>query len=128
VQSSGWKPNSQVDATMNSTPVSLGTLTADGSGAVSGQFTVPAGMETGSHTVVLTGQDPNDESRTVTIALTVSTTPVTTTPTGTNVSSGGTLAFTGSTTRNLVSIALLLIAVGCFLLGRALRERGAASG
>jgi hypothetical protein len=46
-------------------------------------------------------------------------------PTGS--SGSGSLAFTGSTTRNLVSIALLLVALGLFLLGQASRRRGAST-
>jgi hypothetical protein len=46
----------------------------------------------------------------------------TTGSTGTTGSSGN-LAFTGSSTRNLVSIALVLLAAGLFALGEASRRR-----
>ena len=129
VESTGWKASSSVAATLHSDPVSLGTLTADADGKVSGAFTVPAGTAAGAHTIELTGKDPDDADRTVSLALTVSDPPSSTTTVvvpGAGSSAGGPkLAFTGSGTRNLASIALFLIALGLFLLGRQERRRAA---
>jgi hypothetical protein len=125
VNSNGWKASSQVNAVLHSDPVTLGALTASASGVVNGQFSVPAGTPAGSHTVELTGTDPQDAARTVAIPVTVSTTtaPTTTAPTTGAPTTGGTLAFTGSSTRDLASVGLLLLAVGLFLLGRVSRRR-----
>jgi hypothetical protein len=81
---------------------------------------------------VLTGTDPSDAARTVTLALTVSaSTTVAATSAGATGATGrtgtgaGSLAFTGSMTRDLLSISLLLVAVGLFVLGEASRRRAA---
>ena len=41
---------------LHSDPVDLGMITADGGGRASITFVVPPGLESGEHTVVLTGQ------------------------------------------------------------------------
>jgi hypothetical protein len=43
--------------------------------------------------------------------------------TGSGTGTGSTLAFTGGNTRNLLSLALLLMAAGLFVLGRYYRRR-----
>ena len=50
-----FDPGSKVDASFHSTPIALGTLTADSVGKVSGSFTVPNNVEPGAHKVVLSG-------------------------------------------------------------------------
>jgi hypothetical protein len=50
---SGFAPFEVVDIWLYSTPVLLGTLTADADGAISGSFTVPAGTPAGTHHIVL---------------------------------------------------------------------------
>jgi len=119
VQTDGWKSGSSVSAILHSDPVALGTLTADGSGLASARFSIPANVATGSHSVVLTGTDPSDAPRIVTIPVTVATG-------GTGIA-GQALAFTGAHARDLTSVALLLIAVGLFVLGQVARRRGASS-
>jgi hypothetical protein len=107
-------------------------LTADASGNVSGAFTIPAGTPVGAHTIVLDGSNPQSVARTVTLNVTVAagsggvtpTVPGSGTSPGTSPGGGG-LAFTGTATRNLVSVALLLVAAGLFLLGQASRRRAA---
>jgi len=119
VQTDGWKSGSSVSAILHSDPVALGTLTADGSGLASARFSIPANVATGSHSVVLTGTDPSDAPRIVTIPVTVAT--------GGSGIAGQALAFTGAHARDLTSVALLLIAVGLFVLGQVARRRGASS-
>ena len=63
VVSDGWKAGSSVSATLHSTPVSLGTLTAAADGGVNGQFTLPSSTEVGAHTIEFTGTDPHDRTR-----------------------------------------------------------------
>lgn len=56
VSGTGFTPGERVAATLRSTPVDLGTTTADAEGAVSLTFTVPADIEPGDHRVELVGQ------------------------------------------------------------------------
>ena len=53
VSGKGFRAFENVAVWLYSTPVQLGTLTADAQGAVSGSFTVPAGTSLGIHHVVL---------------------------------------------------------------------------
>ncbi|WP_448615987.1 LPXTG cell wall anchor domain-containing protein [Modestobacter sp. URMC 112] len=53
----GFKPNEQVTLTMHSTPVVLGTFTADANGVVTATFTIPAGTALSDHTFVYVGAD-----------------------------------------------------------------------
>jgi hypothetical protein len=129
-----------VQQAATTTPLDLGALTADASGKVQGQFTLPADLATGNYVIVLSGKSPNDSARTVNLNLTVSTTTGSTTTTigsatGANngssaalsptTASGPSLAITGSWSRNLASIALLSIALGLYLLSRQSRRQAA---
>jgi hypothetical protein len=123
VTSDGWKPDSQVAVSLHSTPASLGNLTADSTGKAAGAFSVPTGFDPGAHTVQLDGTGSDDAAKTVSIPITVVATTGggTTTSTGTNttttgISTGGTLPFTGADSRDLASAALLVLALGVFLL------------
>jgi hypothetical protein len=51
----GFKPGEVVTVTLHSTPQTVGTFTADASGTVRVEFTVPAGTPTGDHTLVYEG-------------------------------------------------------------------------
>ncbi|SHN86307.1 hypothetical protein SAMN05660350_03913 [Geodermatophilus obscurus] len=51
----GFKPGEVVTVTLHSTPQTMGTFTADQSGTVTVEFTVPAGTPTGDHTLVYEG-------------------------------------------------------------------------
>ncbi|MBN1093525.1 hypothetical protein JKP75_13725 [Blastococcus sp. TML/M2B] len=51
----GFKPFEVVTVTLNSTPQRVGTFTADASGTVRVEFTVPAGTPVGDHTLVYEG-------------------------------------------------------------------------
>jgi hypothetical protein len=53
---SGFAPGEQVDATLHSTPLAIGTVTADPTGAVTVHFTVPADFAIGRHELVLVGR------------------------------------------------------------------------
>ena len=52
----GSRPGETVDITLHSTPIALGTATADADGTVVGTVTIPADVEPGVHTIVLVGQ------------------------------------------------------------------------
>ncbi|MGY1754389.1 hypothetical protein [Blastococcus sp. SYSU D01042] len=51
----GFKPFELVTVTLNSTPQRVGSFTANGSGTVLVEFTVPAGTPVGDHTLVYEG-------------------------------------------------------------------------
>jgi YVTN family beta-propeller protein len=53
---SGFTPGEPVDETLHSTPVVLGSVTADGSGDVSATVTIPVDTPAGSHDLLLTGE------------------------------------------------------------------------
>lgn len=52
---SGFQPFEQVTLVMRSTPVTLGTFTADAAGVVTATVTLPATSEAGPHTLTLSG-------------------------------------------------------------------------
>jgi hypothetical protein len=97
----GFQPYEVVTVTLHSTPTRLGTFTADASGTVRIEFTVPAGTPVGDHTLVYEGDQGTyfQESFTVTAASSA---------TGTD----GDLAYTGA------SVALPLgLGAGALALG-----------
>jgi hypothetical protein len=51
----GFKPFEKVTLVLHSTPVELGTFTADANGVVTAEFTIPAGTPLGNHTLAYTG-------------------------------------------------------------------------
>ena len=51
----GFQPYEKVTLVLHSTPVTLGTFTADANGVVTAEFTVPAGTPLGNHTLAYTG-------------------------------------------------------------------------
>ena len=56
VDGEGYEPGSEVDVWLHSTPVKLGSVSADGEGRISGQYVVPASVDAGDHRVVLAGR------------------------------------------------------------------------
>jgi LPXTG-motif cell wall-anchored protein len=52
---SGFQPFEEVTLTMHSEPVVLGTFTADANGVVTAEFTLPANVAAGEHTLVYEG-------------------------------------------------------------------------
>ena len=57
---SGFQPGEQVTLVMRSTPVELGTFTADAAGVVTATVTLPASAEAGSHTLTFSGPVTGD--------------------------------------------------------------------
>ncbi len=55
VEASGFAAGEEVTVTVNSTPMLLGSVTADADGSVTYVFTVPTSLEAGAHTLVLAG-------------------------------------------------------------------------
>jgi hypothetical protein len=51
----GFQPHEMVHGVLHSTPVDLGTVQADAAGFATFTFTIPAGLESGIHSVTMTG-------------------------------------------------------------------------
>jgi hypothetical protein len=81
----GFQPYEVVTVTLHSTPTRLGTFTADASGTVRIEFTVPAGTPVGDHTLVYEGDQGTYFQESFTVAAAAS-------ATGTD----GDLAYTGA--------------------------------
>jgi hypothetical protein len=109
--------------TLESNPVTLGTLTPDATGTVTGSFTIPASVPAGNHTIVLTGTGANAQPLTQTVAFTV-TAPASgangsvgsaggtgSSPSASGTGSSGALAQTGAPLR-LFWVGLVMSAVG----------------
>lgn len=90
----GFQPHEVVTLVMHSTPVVLGTFTADANGVLTASFTLPAGATVGTHTLVYEGTVTYfQESFTVTAA-------------------GRQLAYTGTDMTVPLTLGLGLVAAG----------------
>jgi len=98
----GFKPGSVVAVDFLSTPVSIGQLTAQANGSVSGSVTIPITATAGAHTIRLTGANSDGTARVLSAAVTVS----------------NTLPRTGGNTWTTLRIAVLLLGLGMIVLGR----------
>jgi LPXTG-motif cell wall-anchored protein len=67
----GWLPGSQVDLTLFSTPVPLGTATVAADGSFTKTVTIPSSTPPGNHTIVMSGRDANGNPATQSISITV---------------------------------------------------------
>jgi hypothetical protein len=83
---------------MRSEPVVLGTFTAGADGIVRGTVRIPANATPGQHTLELSGIRAGGGTRTATATFTVT---------------GADLPRTGSDTTRVLSVALMLLGVGC---------------
>lgn len=98
----GYLPNSTVTLIAYSTPQVLTTVVTDATGSFTATVTVPAGLESGHHTLVASGVDPSGAVRYVTLPVTVS---------GGTTGSGG-LAYTGADIALPLTAGLIALAVG----------------
>jgi hypothetical protein len=80
----GFAPFEVVDIWLHSTPILLGTLTANAQGSISGSFAMPSGLPTGTHHVVLV----DEAGVSYTSAELVVTTTAALASTGADISSG----------------------------------------
>ena len=104
VSGSGYAPNSTVSVAIYSTPQVLTTVVTDASGNFTATVTVPAGLATGSHTLVASGVDSAGNVRYVNLPVTVS-------------SSGkATLAYTGADVAVPSIIGLVAVSLGAGLI------------
>ncbi|QXG74701.1 prealbumin-like fold domain-containing protein [Modestobacter sp. L9-4] len=104
----GFQPFEVVHGVLHSTPVDLGTVTADADGVATFVFTVPAGFETGEHTVSMTGATGTVKEATFTV-----------------VAAGPALAYTGTDVAPLAGLGGGLLLVGGAVLVLLRRRRAA---
>jgi len=108
---------------LNSDPVTLGSATANAAGQIVLQATIPTDTPLGSHTLVASGQAPNGQ--TLSLSLAIEVVPAQGGGTGT---SGGNLPRTGdSTSLPLAKVGLGLLAVGGVIYSIAAKRRKALS-
>jgi hypothetical protein len=67
----GFKPGSDVDVWLFSTPKHLGTSVVGANGQVSGSFTIPDDVESGAHRIAVSAKLPNGKSATFTLGVAV---------------------------------------------------------
>jgi len=106
----GFAANSNINIELRSTPVSLGSTTADDSGNFSVEVVIPPETAPGQHELAAIGVDPDGNPLTVVL-------PITVVAAGDGSSSstaggGGTLPVTGSDIGRFVGLGLGLILVG----------------
>ncbi|POH72131.1 hypothetical protein CVS27_17570 [Arthrobacter glacialis] len=115
VTGSGFTPNELVTAVIRSTPVEMGTFTADAKGNVKVSWRVPVGFALGEHTVTLTGQS-SSHAVVVPVLITAMETAVT-------VPGHDELSNTGASGLALVmAFGLLIVAAGVALVVRSRRK------
>jgi hypothetical protein len=102
----GFKPESQVDVWLFSTPIRLGTTKVGLDGRVAATFVVPQNIEDGSHRIAVTTRLPNGKPATFTLGVVV-----------------GEIARTSTLTRVLIAIPITLAVGFGFLLPNRLRRR-----
>ncbi|MBV8161414.1 MAG: hypothetical protein JO265_10870 [Acidimicrobiia bacterium] len=122
LSASGFGPTESVTITVHSTPATLATVNADGTGAVSATVTLPTDLAAGSHTLTLSGASVTDTYPFTIAASTTSgvgSTGAGSINSGTPASSAATpatssapLAFTGVQIAGLVMGALSLVVLG----------------
>ncbi|MBV8980093.1 MAG: hypothetical protein JO086_04265, partial [Acidimicrobiia bacterium] len=132
LSASGFTPNESVTITVHSTPVTLTTVTADGSGSVLATVTLPSDLAAGSHTLTLSGASVTDTYPFTIAASTTSggstggggTGTVASPGTGaTPATSSAPLAFAGAQIRGLVTGALSLVVLGLAMVSGSRRRR-----
>jgi hypothetical protein len=106
----GFKPNEKVTLVLHSTPVTLGTFTADANGVVTATYTLPAGTTLATHTLAFDGDAGSHYEVTITLT-----------------ADGKALAYTGADiAMPLIGGTVLLAAgAGALVIGRRRRPAGA---
>ena len=102
----GFKPGSDVDVWLFSTPQRLGSAVVGADGRVSGSFTIPKNVEEGPHRIAITAKLPNGKSATFTLGIAV-----------------GEIARTSTLTRVLIAIPIVLAVGFGLILPNQLRRR-----
>ena len=115
-----YKPGEKVDATVHSTPVVVGSPTADKQGTVSGSFTVPSNLKPGRHTLELTAATGTQSASFIVVPNAAAA--------GTGNSTGSSsdsLAFTGSDAAKTAGAGFVLLLGGGALIVAAKRRKHA---
>lgn len=103
----GFKPDSEVEVWLFSTPVRLGSASVGSDGSMSKTFILPAGVKSGNHRVAVLAKLPNGKTATFTLGIVV-----------------GEFSTTSTVTRVLIAIPLALaIGFGLILPNRLRRRR-----
>ena len=102
----GFKSGSLVEVWLFSTPTKLGSAVVGADGAINGLFTIPNGIKSGSHRVVISAKLPNGKPTTFTLGILV-----------------GNISKTSTLTRVLIAIPISLAIGFGFLLPTQLRRR-----
>ncbi len=119
VSGNGWQPGALITVTIQSDPVVLGTINANGAGTFSQNFTIPC-LENGTHTITASGIAADGLPRTSSDVVTIQNCVIT--------AGARALAFTGSNdTFPFVGIGVGLILAGAVLAVVAQRRRSAHS-
>jgi hypothetical protein len=71
IEGTGYKPGTEVDFWMYSTPTHLGTLVADAAGSFTAHFVIPKSIAIGGHTVKIDGVSKSGKLTTVSVGVTV---------------------------------------------------------
>ena len=105
----GFKPDSEVEVWLFSTPVRLGSAAVGSDGSMSKTFVLPAGVKSGNHRVAVLAKLPNGKTATFTLGIVV-----------------GDISTTSTVTRVLIAIPIALaIGFGLVLPTRLRRRRSA---
>ena len=105
----GFKPDSEVEVWLFSTPVRLGSAAVGSDGSMSKTFILPAGLKSGNHRVAVLAKLPNGKTATFTLGIVV-----------------GEISTTSTLTRVLIAIPIALaIGFGLILPTRLRRRRNA---
>ena len=103
----GFKPNSEVEVWLFSTPIRLGSASVGTDGSVSKIFVLPAGVKSGNHRVAVLAKLPNGKTATFTLGIVV-----------------GEISRTSTLTRVLIAIPIALaVGFGLILPTRIRRRR-----
>jgi len=105
----GFQPGEKVTQTAHSTTLDLGVPTADAGGAVTAQFTVPAGFAVGTHTVEFAGAVSGTVAATFQVIAAPS---IQTTPNAPQVPTGGTVSGGPVSPLALLSLVAILGTTG----------------
>jgi hypothetical protein len=103
----GFKPDSEVEVWLFSTPIRLGSAAVGTDGSMSKTFVLPAGVKSGNHRVAVLAKLPNGKTATFTLGIVV-----------------GEISTTSTVTRVLIAIPIVLaIGFGLVLPTRLRRRR-----
>ena len=102
----GFQPGSDVDVWLFSTPKHLGTSVVGADGQVSGSFTIPEDVESGSHRIAVSAKLPDGKSATFTLGVAV-----------------GDIEKSSTLTRILIGIPISLAVLAGFILPNQVRRR-----